>query len=497
MTELTCITPLWPYTEALTLISVFQRYLVDAIVGDAALDCNMTDFGACRNCSTAANQNCSGNSCNASSNGTCHRNTVQEFREFSVMLTGFFETSFEFFTVWQSKSRAIGVAKGGHEVVVFGVGFDELYTGYRCLFTGAGSAEAIVTAESVAAEPSQDHRSLRCIVPFWNYSAQVAALSVTADDGHRTIVYFDETRMVDNTTFEFVQGWDAISEHVGPASGRTGLAITAYGLTVGSSEYSCVFTRGNSTMETSISVVSSVLAECDTSVWGSMFPADGGRVLVSVVTDGVVLDYTAGSLEAATCGNETICSLEFFQVWNGTSSGSPSNGSASGGSVVTIEGYGFDPAAEYYCNFTTLHGEWAVSRPVFATSVTELTCITPLWKFKDALTYITLHEKEGGEVVKDVAFDHAVFHFIHRWFHPIEDFAPAKGGKLLTILGDGFHKRTDYQCKFSQESQSAESPAKYISNSEVSCEMPQWRYPGCCGVSPACGQVWVRSSSAA
>ncbi|KAJ1493136.1 hypothetical protein T484DRAFT_1769284, partial [Baffinella frigidus] len=459
VTELTCTTPLWPYTEAVTRISMYQK--IEPV----------PPYGM----EIAPNASCNGTS-NATGNQTCQQDAIARPLSMGTWIAGpVMEVEFEFYTVWQSKSRAVGVAKGGHEIVLFGTGLDDSSMGYRCLFTGSDTDGGVVMVESDMAYPSPDHRSVMCIAPFWDYPAQVASISLTAASGERTIVYFDEMMIVDNTPFEYTQGWDKISEHTGVASGGTVLELTAYGLTKMSSDYVCVFTRGNETLQTMATVTSSVDASCETPVWGSVFPAAGGRVVVSVMQGDVFLNYTAGGLEAMTCGNETACNFLFTQVWNGTSDVSPGNGSASGGSMVTVEGFGFDPAAEYYCNFTALNGEWAVSLPVHPTSVTELTCTTPFWNFVDATTSISLHGPDGGAIP---TFTPAAFHFIHRWFSSDSDSAPAKGGKLFTISGDGFHSQAAYRCEFSSRlvDVSVESPARFLSASKVECAMPAWNH---------------------
>ena len=141
--------------------------------------------------------------------------------------------------------------------------------------------------------------------------------------------------------------------------------------------------------------------------------------------------------------------------------------------MVTVEGFGFDPAAEYYCNFTASNGDWAVSFHVFPTSVTELSCVTPFWNFFDAVTSISLHASDGGAIH---TFTPAAFHYIHRWFSTDSHSAPAKGGKLFSISGDGFHRKAEYRCEFSNSYLLVESPAQFVSSAEMVCVMPAWNH---------------------
>eukprot|EP00961_Rhodomonas_salina_P262791 3551129-Rhodomonas_salina.1 len=95
------------------------------------------------------------------------------------------------------------------------------------------------------------------------------------------------------------------------------LLFDGYGFNVSNSPYSCIFERGLQTMITDAQPLNSTSLQCLTPAWGSIYPADGGSVLVEVYEGSDLLDYTGGNFMDTPCQPGGRCQFDFYEDWNG------------------------------------------------------------------------------------------------------------------------------------------------------------------------------------
>ena len=302
--------------------------------------------------------------------------------------------------------------------------------------------------------PSSDRSNVTCVMPRWLYASADVTFMVMR--GPVSVMSSWPSAL----SFPILAGWDSIGDtREGAASGGTVLQIQGYGFNVSATDYVCQFFRGNSSMTVPGDASSSTVMQCEVPAWGSVYPASGGRVMVRVMKGSMFLDYTAGGVEAVVCGAlDTACSFGFYPVWNSSalSSAGSLEGSAGGGKSLEILGYGFDPESEYYCNFTSTVAngteiQWtAQSVPVRPISTSELTCVTPHWRYDEASAEVSVHVQATGRALTIAGLNVvSKYRFQTIWYNPSLLTVRAKGGENITVFGAGFDLTfSGYACGF-------------------------------------------------
>jgi hypothetical protein len=443
-TVLVCSTPLWPYTEAPTVVTVYEvvvTYVLENRIVDAS--------------------------------GTIAQVLVNSSQETLVARDAAGNVSFAFFTTWSAKSMPGGVAKGGDVLEIYGAGFNES-ANYVCRFQRGANQN-----DSAVAVPRTDYMGLTCVVPFWDFRHGNVTLKIM--QGTRVIAV-GVSAAADTSVFTYLPGWDRIVSGQNPAAeGGSDLVLETYGLNV-LVKYRCKFERGSSEVLNSAWAhpSSTTSFTCVVPSWGTTYPAAGGNVGLYIeeqTTPVTRIEYTGGGMTTVQCGGAESCSIKFYTNWVAFTQTSPTQGGAGEYKTITVRGYGFDPSEGYYCKFTSSDGVFtAVSGDSYSsgeTGTTLLECITPLWNYTESYTNLSVHTGDSGKVSGPL--EDKLFKFIHHWNTKSLSVALAKGGETLNFTGAGFHHDTRYICVFTSEEAFTEAYASLSADKKyVNCTVPTW-----------------------
>ena len=386
-----------------------------------------------------------------------------------------------FAAVWSSFTPTAGPSSGGTTVTVTGLGFAP-GNAQQCVFKDGQGYE--VTGSG--AVPAGSSSKLLCTLPMWLGALGVQQLTVARTSPSGPFPAEIEFIGSGSQDFEYYSVWTGLSDTAptsGPASGGTIVQVAGNGFDqTGATEYACAFTSQSEedfdpqqsatwVQSANTTVVSSDLIECETDAWGETFGA--GVVRMFLVRRGAgdpfgVVERNDASLSVA---------FEFIARVSGVVGVDPS-GPASGGTDVTVQGYGFNTLSnQYSCNFTSLNGSVLTVSGVTPSTPQELVCTTTEWLFGEADTNLTVYY---GENAIDASNDASVgFTFLSTWDSHEPSSGPAVGGTTITISGAGFAANA-LQCVFTMMSQarreaySETTEAVLSSTSELTCDLPLW-----------------------
>ncbi len=317
-------------------------------------------------------------------------------------------------------------------------------------------------------------------------------------------------RDVGNFSFDFLQ-WTGFTvpgspNSSGPAQGGTTLSITGVGFRqegLPDDVFLCKFVRGDAVMCGEDAIInSSTVLTCTTPEWGASEAAqpygnssDRVQLVLSrkrtnnctvnpAEDDSVPVQYTAGQPTIQQCGDAPRCSFLFVPS---VTDSSPANGSALGGTLINITGFGFDDLRSYYCVFVLLNNGVVVAAskaaaPAEADSPTLMQCTAPKWNYTAGLTnlYLSLSEDPAQALNATAEADQLTFEFLQGWTGVV---APsegvARGGTIVTIGGAGFQPTKSYQCVFKLPADSLVNitvEATFVSTVFLTCTTSKWRF---------------------
>jgi hypothetical protein len=199
--------------------------------------------------------------------------------------------------------------------------------------------------------------------------------------------------------------------------------------------------------------------------------------------------------------------------WESIALGSPLQGPADGGTVISIVGYGFNWRTGFKCQFVS--SNQTEDSAAVVRSQTLLTCATPVWGLHHAAatTALKILRVDGlgqedfilftNGTVKEVdanacqyfpQYGRCAFTFHHVWTMTGNtatlDLAPsqptvfsAAGGQDLMVRGMGFDPQRDYACRFMfRYGPFTYGPfvsprvARFVNHTLIMCTTPVWKY---------------------
>ncbi|EKX39852.1 hypothetical protein GUITHDRAFT_143231 [Guillardia theta CCMP2712] len=367
---------------------------------------------------------------------------------------------------WDSFSPSSAPSKGGMQVTIAGVGFEEASQPFFCVFLWLDGSY------SLSSQVNLSDGVRRCLQPalpsfeqtfqlLLSYGGQHVGLSQTVAIDHK-----DEVLRLSPSSpspFLFYEGWDRVQPTEALASGGRTLSVSGYGYNW-RSIYKCRFDRGNETEWTTAIVRSQSLVTCPTPIWGRRFAAipdrEEGAVFLHVHNAMKKLVFTNFTLYPADCSRQNFrqssCAILFSPVW--TTYGKlqvlpllpthPTIFSAVGGDQILVSGLGFDLSEEYTCSFSYQFGtDVYASEPSYALvfNSTSMLCNFTLWSHH-AVTTATLTVRQGTDAQLMPYGDDRPMQI-----QVCEDFyvlSPSQGSMLggyqVTVYGFGFDRTATY-----------------------------------------------------
>ena len=167
------------------------------------------------------------------------------------------------------------------------------------------------------------------------------------------------------------------------------------------------------------------------------------------------------------------CDFEFRTVWYRSQ---PASADASGGTNLTISGYGFFSGTRYQCAFAdNLHSENVTAILV---SSSELICTVPAWRHAASTVDVQLHQIDAQTQASSlVASDEAMtLQLMSGWTSYNQTIGAAKGGDMIGILGFGFDVNSaGYACTFKSKENILSVQATVVSDVSIICRA-HWPY---------------------
>jgi hypothetical protein len=418
---------------------------------------------------------------------------------------------FRFASAWARKDVSKGPAKGGSPITVSGAGFDNNLTHF-CVFTANASnfthgdhdAKSIRLSNglNLVEDPPGSYNSGSCLTPAFPYSGMNVEFRIElVKSGDRVLVEYIGASETGADVFEFVAGWDYvvsganISDPSDLASGGSQVEIHGYGFALNVSQYLCIFNRlsvniltHNTSVTTAASlnstaiVISTGVLLCLTPAWGLHYPV--GRVNLVVQDASSVVPYTAGGINTSECAQELRCSIQFTISWSNMF---PAAGQAlqSTGGVYHVQGFGFDPAANYTCRIAHASGSITFDS-ISQGTTTRISCVTPVLNF--SLTglrenlMLQLLETVDGRIITSNKLDvGSNMTFVQSWVTTSVSEAPAKGGGMISVGAAGLSQAMLYACNFEFNGSYVSSDAHLLhsgailpgqSYQELQCSVP-------------------------
>ena len=286
----------------------------------------------------------------------------------------------------------------------------------------------------------------------------------------------------------FFNEWYSLSQAGGWAKGGETLHLTGVGFETGAPGYTCHFqeylTTGGQTPYAPAAVpgvaVSAVDVTCVTPLWAS--PAAAATVRLEL--EGVEVPY-----DGAGAGQR----FSFLEGWDTIDSG-PVSGPASGGTVLSVSGYGFDPAYPLYnCSLSRAGDSLVV--PGNASAFDLLLCATPEWgaalfaqpgavavAVSRGSPPVALPYTAGARTSVACSLEAGcAYTFQPVWTHfsaASPHFGSGTGGTALVVEGSGFNPATRYRCRFDGAGWSETSTLSQASSvNTLACTTPQWNAP--------------------
>ena len=316
---------------------------------------------------------------------------------------------------------SLGSAQGGTLVTFRGDGF-VFSSGLRARFGNIGVPVTFVSPEE-----------LRCSCP------PSAPGEVSVFVGNHDTMFGGNDELI--FTYTDAPAVDVLRPSRGSTTG--GLKVRAHGRNfVNTTNLACMFGEAGVVAATFVS-----LTELDCEVPAVDKPVSQELEItvngVDFTSDGNVFTYT---------GDPAVLSA------------TPDSGSASGGTVVLVNGYNFADSSDLSCQFgaSLVSGRWISSHAI--------QCVAPVG-IANTTVSLAISFAEGQTKIGDVEF----------YFFPqptIEGLSPTHGsihgGSALSIYGTGFWFSGEARVRLGR----TDVPATLVSPSELRCTTPAWSSPG-------------------
>ena len=354
------------------------------------------------------------------------------------------ERKFAFVAEWNIESAVYEQLTSRVSLVIRGAGFGSTSRYFVRLTAGSNildSAPVFATAES----------KLLILTEPWNFGVEVPAAITVHREGSNELLC--RTGVLGNCApssvyVNFFNEWYALDRTFVWAKGGDVVRIRGVGFETGATGYTCEFaTYGYAPPAVVGSATSPIEVLCISPVWFNRSAAAN----VTVLKDGVPLHHAGPAADRI---------LVVAEGWD-TIAGGPVSGPASGSTVVSVQGFGFDPtAADYKCAFT----RGTDTRSVSATVVTYvlIECATPAWGATlvaepgavsvSVTRGAQLPYTANGATAQACALEEGcAFQFKPVWSRfaassPTE--GSGSGGTSLVIEGSGLNPATRYRCRF-------------------------------------------------
>lgn len=258
-----------------------------------------------------------------------------------------------------SASPSFGLGYGGVPITITGAAFSA-GSAYLCRFSASPSRVAFSPLNATVLGPT----AVLCWTPLWPGATQLTEATLVTFSGRAAVV--------GSAPFKFEDAWSNFSPRRGPIRGGT-LVTFAGGGFVG--PYRCHF--GPASVQANVASPTAVVCEAPRAPGGPsasvqvMITDSAGRALPG---GGFTWGYHAG--------------------WDGLAPGSPSRGPASGGTLITLSGYGLGSGRGYRCIFVSATGQEMAADHTYVvrgtgviygspqadwTVTTRVEAVTPLW----------------------------------------------------------------------------------------------------------------------
>eukprot|EP00960_Hanusia_phi_P035650 751849-Hanusia_phi.AAC.1 len=350
------------------------------------------------------------------------------------------QVSYDFLAEWYFENNDANAV----QLRGYGIGDNFNYTCHFHSKTAVDQSELNVT-------------SLKCSIPADFFSLAYLNLSVTSS---LPVLRNGISESAETFYFGLLLDLTSSSQLSGPASGGSTVSVRGYRFSA-TATYVCLYSRNLTEMEEQGSYVDDGLVLCPTPVWGREVSAMGGRVNLDLLYEGFKFPKASRDF-----------SFEFYMVWN-SSYVSLEQASVKGGSILELRGYGFYPDLDYFCLYEAFQTTVAVRAEY--TSVTSLTCPTPVVQFPSTSVTVSLSYSFNGTNVSIPQLDSTILTlFLYEYVDSVTPASGwAKGGQVITVLGQGFVPDADYKCKFVQ-GETVIVQASVVSTTELVCNVTAW-----------------------
>jgi len=372
----------------------------------------------------------------------------------------------------------------GATITVSGAGFFAPFTHYQCAFSMNGdvflSGPPIVETES----------SLEFNFPLWLWSTRNAAgeqhvvsvdLLHASDEGSGSVfdrrVYQD--RRATPVTVAFEQMFGAYSPSTARSDGSSGEKMRIRGLGFNPSQsaaYHCLFAANDPmdpTRKVSVRLLASVQSQDEIECVIPKWPHPHGVTRFQLLVNSQPIRHFVHEMDVPSL----YANFSFQQLWV---SASPSTGLATGGTRITILGYGFNPTESYSCRLTGLTPPYQTAditaSEVFGGAPGRILCDT----HSTTVTVVgnkasvSLFQAGQNEVFSRDNVT-AVFTFQPEWLSIAPTQGTIEGGILVTVSGAGLSNDTLFTCMFSDGNRQVFEDATLLSNGGgIQCPSPEW-----------------------
>lgn len=336
-----------------------------------------------------------------------------------------------------------------------------------------GGAPVVVTGHNFIASPSLNCRFGRqdATPALWISSTRISCLTPSSPAGLGDMSLSVSNNGQDfargSLLFTFIPAFTVMSSQprTGPVDGGTEVTLMGTGLSE-TGPWACVFGEAVAVLATQLA---SGHLRCKSP------PQPPGRVPLRVFRSASPLGSAiSGAVAAASTSLLRDFGLTFeYQGTVFLSSVEPRSGSTSGGTPVTLRGFGFANASMLTCGFSEQNGRFLTS-PAVQTSGSMAVCSSP------ALTSGKGYAHVAGPTVVTVTVSLNGVDFTRRgvqytYYQPVEVLGlfPAmgstSGGTVVTIVGRRFLPSEALNCRFGAF---AASPGEFLSSDAVRCTAP-------------------------
>jgi hypothetical protein len=328
---------------------------------------------------------------------------------------------------------------------ITGTGFDPTSTDYKCLLGLSGGKEMFVSAFALSASLVQ------CDPVSWNSSAATTWIKVARSS----------TPISEPLAVTFTQAVTTMSAQETLTSGGGSLTIFGGGFAVGGT-YECDIRVQDVT----------ILQVAATPESPNQFTCILGPINASGgVANVFVNDKT--QFPARSLPRLAPLTFSFVTTFDNISL---TSGTAAGGDVITVTGFGFTSVGHYEMTLHRAANELNSAHCSFK-NPSRLECVTPSWTFSAGSVTISFSKNFEYLSPKSFAFD--IIPVVVSLTTPSRTVAGTPS--LALIAGHGFTPGASYDCMFSdltfEAFNSANSTGQAVNVSHIKCVTPLWKFP--------------------